>query len=341
MSERHYYKYLDANEDFDGLPPIRKMPRKKQHLKTRWNPRHKATGIPDEIRQQLNDQADTMENIHFTYLASRHERQWIISSLGEFYNQRWLDDVLKLVKGGKEANVYQCLANETSAHLKANFIAAKLYRPRQFRAMKKDHVYSQGRRPLDQDGREIRNSGMLHAMGKRTDYGLDLLQSSWIEHEYEALTRLKEAGCDVPTAYSRGNNVILMEYIGGTDMPAPTLSEMTLEKEEAWFLFKRVLRNIGRMLDNNLVHADLSAYNILYWDGKITLIDFPQVIDPRLNPNAWSIFQRDVRRVCEYFTRQGVRVNPRKIAADFWSAHGFHRGPQTPKELMTEDYDRA
>jgi len=40
--------------------------------------------------------------------ASRHERGWIVDSLGGFYEHRWLDDVIRLVKGGKEANVYQC-----------------------------------------------------------------------------------------------------------------------------------------------------------------------------------------------------------------------------------------
>jgi serine/threonine-protein kinase RIO1 len=68
----------------------------------------------------------------------------------------------------------------------------------------------------------------------------------------------------------------------------------------------------------------LSAFNILYWDGDIVLIDFPQVVPPEGNPLAWRIFERDVNRICDYFTGQGLILHPRRIAADLWTAHG-HR----------------
>jgi len=77
------------------------------------------------------------------------------------------------------------------------------------------------------------------------------------------------------------------------------------------------------MLANGIVHADLSAYNILYWDGEITLIDFPQVISPGGHRYAYQIFRRDVTRVCEYFSRQGVHADPARLAADLWTAHGY------------------
>ncbi len=54
------------------------------------------------------------------------------------------------------------------------------------------------------------------------------------------------------------------------------------------------------MLANNVVHGDLSAYNILYWQGDIRIIDFPQAVNPYKNPNAYRIFERDVERICQY-----------------------------------------
>jgi RIO kinase 1 len=73
------------------------------------------------------------------------------------------------------------------------------------------------------------------------------------------------------------------------------------------------------MLRHDRIHGDLSAYNILYWDGRATLIDFPQVTLRRSNPHAEFIFQRDVTRVCEYFARQGVAVgDPEERAARLW-----------------------
>jgi RIO kinase 1 len=76
------------------------------------------------------------------------------------------------------------------------------------------------------------------------------------------------------------------------------------------------------MLTYQRVHGDLSAFNILYWEGEIALIDFPQAINPDCNPNAYLIFQRDVRRVCEYFAKQGVKSNPAELAEEIWTAHG-------------------
>jgi serine/threonine-protein kinase RIO1 len=67
----------------------------------------------------------------------------------------------------------------------------------------------------------------------------------------------------------------------------------------------------------------LSAYNILYWDGDISLIDFPQVVPPESNPTAWTIFLRDVTRICQYFASQGIRRDARKLAADLWTSHGY------------------
>lgn len=54
------------------------------------------------------------------------------------------------------------------------------------------------------------------------------------------------------------------------------------------------------------------------------MIDFPQVVAPRDNRNALRIFSRDVTRLCEYFPRQGVTSNPRRIAEDMWTRHGYH-----------------
>ena len=104
-------------------------------------------------------------------------------------------------------------------------------------------------------------------------------------------------------------------------MSAPTLNSVSLNVEEAKRLFDRVMLNVDLLLSKDRIHGDLSAYNILYWDGGVTLIDFPQVVSPEANPSAWTIFLRDVTRVCQYFKAQGVNVNARKLAAEIWTAH--------------------
>jgi RIO kinase 1 len=304
-------------------------------------PKKKARQLTRRAVDGLAEQADDAGSFDFSYQASRHERWWLIGSLGGFYEGQWLKDVLRLVKGGKEASVYQCLAGVTADQ--DRYLAAKVYRPRMLRNLKNDHLYREGRENLDADGNEILDHGMENAMRKKSAYGMELLHTSWIEHEFRALNSLHAAGADVPVAHARGNNAILMSYIGGPDTAAPTLNSIDLDRVEARQLFERVVRNIEIMLSQERIHGDLSAYNILYWEGKITLIDFPQVINPHENRSAYRIFERDVTRVCEYFTRQGLKLKPHKLAAEIWTSNGYRLGPDVHPSLLDEESeaDRA
>jgi serine/threonine-protein kinase RIO1 len=85
--------------------------------------------------------------------------------------------------------------------------------------------------------------------------------------------------------------------------------------------FDRVIYNVGLLLSVGWVHADLSAYNILYHDGKPILIDSPQVVSTEDNPSARSIFERDVARVVAYFARFDVRIESHRLAHALWSKH--------------------
>ena len=109
-----------------------------------------------------------------------------------------------------------------------------------------------------------------------------------------------------------------MEYIGDESVSAPLLIDVDLDRAEARTLFDRMIWNIEVMLKGNCVHGDLSAYNVLYWDGNLKIIDFPQVVDPQANPDARFIFRRDVERICQYFARYGIQVDGRRLAQDLW-----------------------
>ncbi|HEX5838055.1 MAG TPA: RIO1 family regulatory kinase/ATPase [Anaerolineales bacterium] len=269
----------------------------------------------------LNGQDDSRRNFNFTYSAARFEEWWLLESLGDFYEHKWITDVLRRLKGGKEASVYLCRSGPA---IDAPLVAAKVYRPRALRNLKNDGEYRTGRVDLDENGNAIVKEGDLHAMAKRTQYGEELRHQSWIAYEFQTLEILHQAGADVPRPYAMEKNAILMEYIGDMDLAAPTLNSVSLEREEVKPLFERVLRDIDLLLANRRIHGDLSAYNILYWEGDITMIDFPQVVQPDSNPAAWSIFLRDITRICQYFASQGLRRDPRRLAADLWTSHG-HR----------------
>jgi RIO kinase 1 len=295
---------------------------------------------PVQVADEIISQDDSHKAFDFTYQASRHEQWWLLDSLGGLYEQQWINDILRMVRGGKEASVYQCQGTASSG---ADFIAAKVYRPRQLRNLRNDSLYREGRDNLDADGHYIGDDRRQRAIIKRTTYGQELMHASWLMHEFTTLQMLHAAGADVPVPYASAENAILMGYVGAERVAAPTLNGVDLDREEAHTLFQQVLRNVEIMLRCDRIHGDLSAYNILYWDGKITLIDFPQAIAPQDNRNAYRIFERDLARVCEYFTHQGVRLhgarlNPGKLAADLWTSYGYRLAPDIhPSLLDAED----
>ena len=318
------FNELDDNEQTDNF--INKEKRRK-----RFPERH-FKYVREANADFLKGQDDSRRNFNFTYPAARFEEWWLLESLGDFYEHKWITDVLRRVKGGKEASVYLC---HSGAAIGNPLVAAKVYRPRQLRNLKNDGQYRVGRGDLDADGNAIVKDGDLHAMQKRTTYGEELRHQSWIAYEFQTLENLHAGGADVPKPYTMEKNAILMDYIGDFDNAAPTLNSVTLEPDEARPLFERVIRNIDLLLANQRIHGDLSAYNILYWDGDITLIDFPQVVQPNTNPAAWNIFLRDVTRICQYFNSQGIRSNAPRLGADLWTSHG-HR---IVKEVDPHDLD--
>ena len=272
----------------------------------------------------------------FTYHASLHDKQWLLNSINEFYDQKWFEDIISVVKGGKEATVYLCRAPE---RIGKPLLAAKVYRPRMFRNLRKDHLYREGRENLDVNGKVVLDERAYHAMQKRSAYGLELLHTSWVGHEFLTMQVLYDGGVDLPRPYASSNNAIMMDYIGDEFSAAPALNEINLTPSEAKPLFQRVLHNIELMLACNRVHADLSAYNILYWEGEITLIDFPQAINPEENHNAWRIFARDVQRVCDYFKSQGVPCDAQPLAVKMWKSKGRATHPEIDPHFLDPDKD--
>ena len=322
MDTKHYINLSDELDDLEQIENIWNKKKRKNKYPAR-NPKE----LDAETHEFIRKQDDTSESFKFTYKAARFEEGWLLESLGAFYEHRWISDVLSRVKGGKEASVYLCIAG---AAVNTHLLAAKVYRPRQLRNLKNDALYRVGRTDLDEDGNRIVDEGMLKALHRRTSYGEELRHQSWIAYEFQALKTLQAAGADVPEPYAVEQNAILMDYVGDRSTTAPTLNTVDLERAEARSLFDRVVNNIDLMLKHQYVHGDLSAFNVLYWFGNITLIDFPQVVSPEGNPAAWEIFLRDVTRICQYFSSQGVQSDPQKLAADLWISHGYRITKDVP-----------
>jgi RIO kinase 1 len=64
----------------------------------------------------------------------------------------------------------------------------------------------------------------------------------------------------------------------------------------------------------------LSPYNVLVWSGKPTVIDFPQSVDPKVNRHAEDLLRRDIQRLGDWFTREGLDLDWEEIADEIWFA---------------------
>jgi RIO kinase 1 len=311
----------DDYDDFEALfDPMQldRQARRKRKPKANHQPKKSQDAVLDEITEDLSGLEGGFTT---TYQPSRHEELWLLSSLRSFYDQSLITDVLSKVKGGKEASVYRCAGSIVT---EAEYVAAKVYRPRMFRNLRNDKMYRQGREVLKSSGKAVKGSDqrMIRAIGKKTAFGEQVSHTSWLMYEYTTLEMLYQAGGAVPKPIAASENAILMSYHGNASMPAPTLSEVELAPEEVEPLFEEVMRNIALMLSFNVVHGDLSPYNILYWEGEITIIDFPQVINTETNENAFEVFERDVQRVCDYFIRLGMDIDPDAVVREYWDSYG-------------------
>lgn len=234
-----------------------------------------------------------------------------LSELDAFVASAYIEDILGVVKSGKEATVYCVRGGE---RLGNKLIAAKVYRTMKVRQFANAAVYNAGRIRQPQK-REAR------AMMRRTAFGQEAAFGKWVADEYETLNLLYNAGVSVPRPLQMAERIILMEYIGDEEDPAPTLTNVHLSHDEATAAFGEIIASIEQMLACDRIHGDLSPYNVLYHEGRTRIIDVPQAVDARFNPNALDLLDRDVENICRHFERFGVRGDAWRISRGLWARY--------------------
>ncbi len=232
-----------------------------------------------------------------------------LDMLEPFFDDGWIDEVIRQVKSGKEADVYMCRAGGRAA---VPFVAAKVYRPLERRGFRNDSVYRDG--SLERMKRRQRVAAM-----KKTSFGREVLFGSWLYHEYETLRALHAGGARVPQPLAVGDSAIVEEWIGDEDGAAPHLRQVRLPHADAPELFEGLISEVRLWLSLDVVHGDLSEYNVLVWAGGLTVIDFPQAVDPRFNRNAYALLARDIANICRHFGRYGIERDPRRLAGEMWA----------------------
>jgi RIO kinase 1 len=152
------------------------------------------------------------------------------------------------------------------------------------------------------------------AIARGTRTGMVFRAQQWVETEFDVLGRLWTTGASVPYPVQLLGREIMLEYIGDEQAAAPRLVQFRGGLPELTDLYDQLLANLAQIVEAGIVHGDLSAYNLLVWQGRLVIIDFPQAVDPVLNPDGLALLQRDVLNTCGWFSKKGVPTDPERRA---------------------------
>jgi RIO kinase 1 len=221
------------------------------------------------------------------------------ADLNQLAKLGFLDELISGIKTGKEASVFLGRNSE-------GFVAVKVYTDLRVRSFRRDESY--------REGRFIGDSRIEKAIEQGSQKGLDAHQILWVQEEFRQMKHLYKHGVNVPRAIAVNGISLIMEFIGDEDgNPAPRISDLKMEKDQAEESLRQSVQNLKRVVGAGRVHGDYSTYNILWHHEKAVVIDFPQVMDFRNNPNANAFLARDVRSLCKSFRKQGVKPDEAQI----------------------------
>lgn len=129
---------------------------------------------------------------------------------------------------------------------------------------------------------------------------------TWAEKEMRNLKRLQTAGIPAPETHLLKSHVLIMDFLGTDGWCAPRLKDTTLELEQWLECYKAIVVFMRRMyFQCNLVHGDLSEYNILWFRDEPFIIDVSQSVE-QSHPLASEFLRKDVSNITEFFTKKGL-----------------------------------
>jgi RIO kinase 1 len=231
-----------------------------------------------------------------------------VEALDPAFDDGWITEVQRVVKSGKEATVYLCRGGERSGE---RLVAAKVYRSAHNRMFRNDSAYEEG-------GMRAAGRREKVAAAKRTAFGREVRHARWLGREHETLSILHPAGARVPRPVAALEGLVLLSWIGDGDEAAPHLRQVEPDSRNARRLLDLLLEQVELFLACNVVHGDLSEYNVLVRDGEPVVIDFPQAVDARFNRNARELLRRDLENLNRFFSRRGAGFEPERFSAELW-----------------------
>jgi len=213
--------------------------------------------------------------------------KYTLLTIEKFISDKIIDIVDFPISTGKEGNIFRGLTPNKK------FVAIKIYRT-STSTFKHIQEYILG----DPRFKTIRKT--------RKD-----IVFAWTQKEFKNLQRLKKIGVRAPKPIVYRDNVLIMQYVGTKTKPAPLLKDVTLGNPSD--IFDEIIDFIDKMYNKaELVHGDISAYNILIHKNKPYLIDLGQGVLTE-HPNALDFLKRDIQNIVKYFKKYNIKADENKI----------------------------
>jgi RIO kinase 1 len=243
-------------------------------------------GLPEGDRWSTWDQSTPTER------GPRPHPKWLVTDLAA------VDTELGILKTGKEADVY-LIRRHVPGTDRSCLLAAKRYRDAEHRLFHRDAGYLEGRR--------VRESRVNRATENRSAYGKQMIAGQWAGAEFTALCRLYGARVAVPYPVQITGTEVLLEFIGDDDgTAAPRLAETRPGEKLLASLWEQFTAALDTLARHGLAHGDLSPYNLLVHQGRLVIIDLPQVVDVIAHPTGRDYLVRDARNVTAWFAARGL-----------------------------------
>ncbi|CAG4988323.1 unnamed protein product [Colias eurytheme] len=128
----------------------------------------------------------------------------------------------------------------------------------------------------------------------------------WAEKEMHNMMRIQKVGLNCPEMVCLKKHILVMSFIGKDNKPAPKLRDVILKPDQWESVYHEIVDAMNKLYNvGHLVHADLSEYNILWWDNKCWFIDVSQSVQPD-HPNGLEFLLRDCKNIINFFEKKGV-----------------------------------
>lgn len=128
--------------------------------------------------------------------------------------------------------------------------------------------------------------------------------NKWAERGYKNLKSMRKANINCPDPILLRKHVLIMSYLGDeSSIPSPTLKDATLDTAQLRQSYDQVIEIMRQMYRTcDLIHGDLSEYNLLWHKNQVYVIDVSQSMSSS-HPSANRFLYRDCKNILAFYER--------------------------------------